>query len=58
MEEAEIEVVVAEEVDVVWGKMVNAGKVTIVAELAEAEVVAVKAEVSTLPAEVRAGGRW
>ena len=54
MEEAEIEVVVAEEVDVVWGKMVNAGKVTIVAELAEAEVVAVKAEVSTSPAEVRA----
>lgn len=58
MEEAEMEVVVAEEVDVVWGQVANVEKVMIVAEFAEAEVAAVKVEVSMLPAEVMGGGRW
>lgn len=59
MEEAEMEVVVAEEVGVVYGEGGERGEVTIVAEFAEAEVAAVKVEVSTLPAEVRGGeGGW
>lgn len=57
-EEAEIEMVVAKEVDEVWGKMVNVEKVTIVVEFVEVEVVAVKVEVSTLTVEVRGGGGW
>ena len=57
-EEAEIEMVVAKEVDEVWGKMVNVEKVTIVVEFVEVEVVAVKVEESTLTVEVRGGGGW